>query len=57
MVAESSRILSEFSTAPSMGTALWASSISGVFVAMMATVSPGETPRPAKAEAKRQLRR
>ena len=49
--AASSLILIEHSTAPSIGTALCASSISGMLGAMIATVSPVPTPARASADA------
>jgi hypothetical protein len=40
-----------FSTAPAIGTPKCASSIAGTFGSIVATVSPGATPRPASAAA------
>jgi len=55
-VSASSRVLRVLSTAPVMGTPKWASTSSGVFAAITATVSPVPMPRPASAEARRRLR-
>ena len=54
--AASSLVLMEHSTAPSIGTALCASSISGMLGAMIATASPLPIPARASAEASRRDR-
>ena len=55
-VSASRRMLSGHSTAPSNGTPKCASTIAGVFGAMMATVCPRWTPCRARAEARRRQR-
>jgi hypothetical protein len=56
IAAASSRVLSGLSTAPSIGTAKCASTISGTFEARIATVSSRPMPRLCSAEASRQQR-
>ncbi|SAK99352.1 hypothetical protein AWB82_07284 [Caballeronia glebae] len=55
-VAASSRVLSVLSTAPVIGTPKCASTISGVFGSIAATVSPRPMPRAASADASRRVR-
>ena len=49
MDSASRRVFSAHSTAPSMGTPKWHSTISGVFASITATVSPCPTPLAASA--------
>jgi hypothetical protein len=56
IVSASSRILSAFSTAPAIGTPKCASNASGMFGAIIATVSPRPMPCAARAEARRRQR-
>ena len=57
MTPASSRVLSECSTALTIGTPKCASSIGGVFDSITVTVSPLPMPRPASAPASRSDRR
>ena len=57
MIAASSRVLSECSTAFTIGTPKCASSIGGVLDSITVTVSPLPMPRLASAEASRSERR
>ena len=56
IIAASSRVLSEFSTAPVIGTPKCASYISGMLGAMIVTVSPTPMPTLSSAEASRRQR-
>ena len=56
IIAASSRVFSEFSTPPVIGTPKCASYISGMLGAMIATVSPTPMPTLSSAEASRRQR-
>jgi hypothetical protein len=56
IASASSRVLSVLSTPPVIDTPKWASTISGVFDAITATVSPTPMPSFARAEASRRAR-
>ena len=56
MASASSRVFNVLSTPPLISTPKWASTISGVFAAISATVSPAPMPARTSAEASRRER-